>query len=86
MIQCTNVFYFLLDYDGPMDYEGPFLNLEAVIMKVHPLKSNAVIMKVPRHRVPRVDPSFNISNSKKDRGFDSRIYVGFRWYALFCPP
>ena len=48
MIQSINVFYFLLDYEGAMDYEGPFLKLEAVIMKVHPLKSNAVIMKVPR--------------------------------------
>ena len=48
MIQSTNVLCFLLDYEGPMDYEGPFLKLEAVIMKVHPLKSNAAIMKVPR--------------------------------------
>ena len=48
MIQSINVFYLLLDYEGPMDYEGPFLKLEAVIMKVHPLKSNAAIMKVLR--------------------------------------
>ena len=48
MIQSTNVLCFLLDYEGPMDYEGPFLKLEAVIMKVHRLKSNAAIMEVPR--------------------------------------
>ena len=48
MIQSTNVLCFLLDYECPVDYEGPFLKLEAVIMKVHPLKSNAAIMKVPR--------------------------------------
>ena len=47
MIQSINVFYFLLDYEGPMDYEGPFLKLETVIMKVPVLKVNAVIMKVP---------------------------------------
>ena len=48
MIQSTNVLCFLLDYEGPMDYEGPFLKLEAVIMKVPGLKPNAAIMKVLR--------------------------------------
>ena len=48
MIQSTNVLCFLLDYEGPVDYEGPFLKLKAVIIKVHPLKSNAVTMKVSR--------------------------------------
>ena len=48
MIQSINVFYFLLDYEGAMDYEGPFLKLEAVIMKVPGLKPNAAIMKDPR--------------------------------------
>ena len=48
MIQSINVLYFLLDYEGPMDYEGPFLKLEAVIMKVPGLKPNAAIMKDPR--------------------------------------
>ena len=48
MIQSINIFYFLLDYEGSMDYEGLFLKLEAVIMKVPGLKPNAAIMKVPR--------------------------------------
>ena len=48
MIQSTNVLCFLLDYEGPVDYEGPFLKLEAVIMKVPRLKSYTVIIKVPR--------------------------------------
>ena len=48
MIPSINVFYFLLDYEGAMDYEGPFLKLEAVIMKVLGLKPNAAIMKFPR--------------------------------------
>lgn len=51
MIQSTNVLCFLLDYEGSMDYEGPFLKLEAVIMKVYPLRSNAVIMRVPTYVV-----------------------------------
>ena len=48
MIQSTNVLCFLLDYEGPVYYEGPFLKLKAVIMKVPGLKPNATIMKVPR--------------------------------------
>ena len=48
MTQSIIVFYFLLDYEGSMDYEGPFLKLDAVIMKVPGLKPNAAIMKVPR--------------------------------------
>ena len=48
MNQSTNILCFLLEYESPMDYEGPFLKLEAVIMKVPRLKSNAVSMKVPR--------------------------------------
>ena len=51
MIQSTKVFYFLLDYEGPKDYEGPFLKLEAVIMKVPGLKPNTAIMKVPTYVV-----------------------------------
>ena len=49
MIQSINVFYFLLDYAGAMDYEGPFLKLEAVIMKVPCFKLNAGVMKVPTY-------------------------------------
>ena len=44
MILSINVVYFLLDYEGAKDYEGPCLKLEAVIMKVPSLKLNAVIM------------------------------------------
>ena len=47
MILSINVVYFLLDYEGAKDYDGPCLKLEAVIMKVPSLKLNAVIMKVP---------------------------------------
>ena len=45
MILSINVVYFLLDYEGAKDYEGPCLKLEAVIVKVPSLKLNAVIMK-----------------------------------------
>ena len=45
MILSMNIVYFLLDYEGPKDYEGPCLKLEAVIMKTPSLKLNAVIMK-----------------------------------------
>ena len=45
MIQSTNVLCFLLDYEGPVDYEGPFLKLEAVIMnKIITLGSLAMII------------------------------------------
>ena len=41
MILSINVVYFLLDYEGAKDYEGPCLKLNAVIMK------DSMIMKVP---------------------------------------
>ena len=45
MIVSMNVVYFLLDYEGAKDYEGPCLKLEAVIMKIPSLKLNAEIIK-----------------------------------------
>ena len=38
-----------------------------------------------KHSVLRVVLTFNISNIKKEGGFDSKIFVGIMWYTQFFP-
>ena len=37
------------------------------------------------HRLLRIVLTFNISNMRKEGGFDSIIYVGITWYTQFFP-
>ena len=42
-------------------------------------------LRIASHSVLRVVLTFNISNIKKEGGFDSRIFVGIMWYTQFFP-
>ena len=40
---------------------------------------------ISNHSVLKVILTFNISNIKKEGGFDSKIFVGIMWYTQFFP-